>query len=181
MRTMTILKPALFLIFLICPCLSNAGEIEMTEVKALAKLSVNEILENTYVNEINHADYWRIVKESTIPVVVMFYSNESQDSRNLATLVRFIALKYSGKIIFLRFMVVKKGKPDRDITAEFEKRYSLDKTPGILFYDNDPGNMELESEEYIIPRFKEYRTPGYLLWKVYYSKVSSYLDKHILD
>ncbi len=181
MKPKTICKWALFLAFLMCPCLAKADDIKMSEIKALTKLSVNEILQNTPVKEIDHATYWETVKGSSKPVVVMFYSNLDQPSRNLATLVRFIAVKYPDKIIFLRFMVVKKGNPDRSIREGFEKKYSLDKTPGILFYDNDTGKMELESEEYIIPAFKEYRIPGYLLWKTYYSKVISYIDKYILD
>ena len=32
-----------------------------------------------------------------------------------------------------------------------------------------------------LPTFKEYRTPGLFLWKVYYNRVRAYIDKSILD
>jgi len=46
-------------------------------------------------------------------------------------------------------MVVANGKPAKVIATDYEKSYGLDKTPGILFYDNDSGKMVLENEQYI--------------------------------
>jgi len=99
------------------------------------------------------------------------------ESQRLATLVRYISIKYHDKISFYRVMVVANGKPAKVIAADYEKSYSLDKTPGILFYDNDSGKMILEDEQYIDANFKEFRTPSLLLWKVYYNAVCSYIDK----
>jgi hypothetical protein len=78
-------------------------------------------------------------------------------------------------------MVVANGKPAKVIATDYEKSYGLDKTPGILFYDNDSGKMVLEDEQYIEANFKEFRTPSLLFWNVYYNTASSYIDKNILD
>ena len=75
---------------------SFADEIKMAEVEALAKLPVREIFEGAPVEELSGETYWKTVRGSKKPVVVMFYSNEDKDSQNLATLVRYIASDYSG-------------------------------------------------------------------------------------
>ena len=158
-----------------------AAEIRMAEVEALAKLPVSEIFKSSLVQEISRETYWKFVRGSKIPVVVMFYSNEDQDSQNLATLVRYVANDYRNRVAFYRLMVVAKGKPDRPTIAQMQRAYSLDKVPGTFFYDNDTGKMVLEREQYDLPTFKEYRTPGMFLWKVYYNRVRAYIDKNILD
>jgi hypothetical protein len=111
----------------------------------------------------------------------MFYSDVGPESQRLATLVRYVAAKYKDRLSFYRVMVVEKGKPAKTIAADYERSYSLDKTPGILFYDNDGGPMILEGEQYIDPNFKEFRTPSLFFWKTYYNAVCDYIDKHILD
>jgi hypothetical protein len=111
----------------------------------------------------------------------MFYSDVDPESQRLATLVRYVAAKYKDRLSFYRVMVVEKGKPAKTIAADYERSYSLDKTPGILFYDNDHGPMILEGEQYIDPNFKEFRTPSLFFWTTYYNAVCDYIDKHILD
>ncbi len=164
------------------PTLTNAAQdIDMSKVRALAGLCVTEILRDTPVRELSRANYWKTVRESRIPVVMMFYSNVDPESQRLATLVRYVSIKYKDKIAIYRMMVAAKGKPVKAVAADYEKSYSLDKTPGILFYDNDSGKMALEGEQYIDPNFKEFRTPSLLFWRSYYNAVCSYLDKNILD
>lgn len=174
---------ALLLVTLLgIPALTNAAEvIDMSKVRALAARPVTEIFGDSPVHELPRASYWKTLRGSPIPVVVMFYSNIDQESQRLATLVRYISIKYKNKISFYRVMVVANGKPTKGIAADYEKSYSLDKTPGILFYDNDSKKMVLEGEQYIDANFKEFRTPSLLLWKVYYNAVCSYIDKNILD
>ena len=171
--------------FLGIPALTNAAEnenIDMSKVRALAARPVmKEILQDSTVRELSRASYWKIVRESPIPVVVMFYSNIDPESQRLATLIRYVSTKYQRKISFYRVMVAANGKPAKAIASDYEKSYSLDKTPGILFYDNDSGKMELEAEQYIDANYKEFRTPSLLLWKVYYNAVCRYIDKNILD
>jgi hypothetical protein len=132
----------LLVTFLGIPALTNAAKnIDMSKVRALAALPVTEILRDSPVRELPRASYWKTIRESPIPVVVMFYSNVDPDSQRLATLVRYISIKYKDKISTYRVMVVANGKPAEGIAADYEKSYSLDNTPGILFYDNDSGKM----------------------------------------
>ena len=164
------------------PALTNAAEnIDMSKVRALAELPVKEIFRDSPVRELPRASYWKTIRESRIPVVVMFYSNMDSESQRLATLVRYISIKYKDKISVYHVMVVANGKPAKVIATDYEKSYGLDKTPGILFYDNDSGKMVLEDEQYIDANFKEFRTPSLLFWNVYYNTACSYIDKNILD
>ena len=169
-----------FAVFFEIAALAAAESIDMSKVRALAALPVKEILRDTPVRELDVANYWKTVRGNPRPVVVMFYSNVDPESQRLATLIRYVAIKYREKFSTYGVMVAEKGKPLKTVAAEYEKNYSLDKTPGILFYDNDRGKMELQGEQYIDANFKEFRTPSLLFWKIYYNAVCSYIDKHIL-
>jgi hypothetical protein len=164
------------------PALTNAADdVDMAKVRALAALPVQEIFRDSPVREIPRGSYWKTIRESPKPVVVMFYSNVDPESQRLATLIRYVSAKYTDKIATYCVMVAANGKPAKPIAADFEKSYGLDKTPGSLFYDNDSGKMVLENEQYVDANFKEFRTPSLLFWKVYYNAVCSYIDKNILD
>jgi hypothetical protein len=158
-----------------------ADAIDMSKVRALADLPVKEIFRDSPVQNLSRADYWKTIHDSRGPVVVIFYSNVDPESQRLATLMRYVAVRYAGKFSTYGVMVVESGKPSKPTAVEFEETYSLDKTPGVLFYDNDRGKMELEGEQYIEANFKEFRTPSMFLWKTYYNAVCSYVDKNILD
>ena len=160
---------------------SAADEIDMSKVRALAELPVKDIFRDSPVQSVPLADYWKTIRESRTPVVVMFYSNKDPESQRLATLIRYVAARYAGKFSTYGVMVAESGKPPKSTAVDFEKTYSLDKTPGVLFYDNDRGKMELEGEQYIEANFKEFRTPSMFLWKTYYNAVCSYVDKNVLD
>ena len=163
------------------PLTSAAEEIDMSKVRALAALPVKDIFRDSPVHEVPRAEYWKTIHENRRPVVVMFYSNTDPESQRLATLIRYVAVRYANRFSTYGVMVVESGKPPKPTAVDFEKSYSLDKTPGVLFYDNDHGKMELEGEEYIEANFKEFRTPSLFLWKTYYNGVCSYIDKNILD
>jgi len=64
-----------------------AGDIDMSKVRALAARPVKEILHDSPVRELPRATYWKTIRESPIPVVVVFYSNVDPESQRLATLV----------------------------------------------------------------------------------------------
>jgi len=167
---------------LVLPALTDAADdIDMSKIRALADLPVKEIFRDSPVEELSPASYWKTIRASRRPVVVMFYSNADPESQRLATLIRYVATKYRAKFSTYAVMVAESGKPAKATAAEFGKRYSLDKTPGILFYDNHRGRIELESEEYIDANFKEFRSPSMLLWRVYYDTVCRYIDKNVLD
>jgi len=160
---------------------TSAKDINMVDVKKLAKLSVDEIFDGVPVPEININKYWETIRKRKMPKVVFFYSNNGGTSQRVATLIRFAAMDYSGRLAFRRVKVVEKGKPGAKLRKDLEARFSLDKTPGILFYDNIGDKMVLEDEDYVEADFKEFRTPKMLLWKKYYSAVRKELDKLLED
>ena len=155
--------------------------IDMSEVHKLAKLPVGNILQDTPIEIFNIQDYWSSVQGRSKPLVVFFYSNIDGPSQRLATLFKYIAPAYSNKLSFGRVEVADKGKPNPEMAREMASKFSLDKTPGILFYDNVGADMVLDDEDYIDPDFKEFRTPRMLLWKTYYSAVRKELDKLLAD
>ena len=85
--------PILLVILLGISRLADAAEnIDMSKVRALAALSVKEILRDSPVQELDLANYWKTVRGSPRPVVVMFYSNVDPESQRLATLIRYVAI-----------------------------------------------------------------------------------------
>ena len=156
-------------------------DIKMNEVRKLAKLSVDEILMNSPVDTFSIEGYWKHVHGRDKPLVVFFYSNIDGPSQRLATLIKYIAPDYSNMLSFGCVRVADKGKPEKNRAKELSSMYSLDDTPGILFYDNVGGKMVLEDEDYIDADFKEFRTPKMILWKQYYNAVRKELDKQLLE
>ena len=160
---------------------TSARDVNMDNVRKLAKLSVDEILDGVPVPSIKIDTYWETIRGRKRPKVVFFYSNNDGPSQRVATLIRFVAMDYSDRLAFRRLKVVEKGKPSAKLRKDLEARFSLDKTPGILFYDNVGDKMVLEDEDYVDADFKEFRTPRMLLWKTYYSAVRKELDQLLSD
>jgi len=154
-------------------------EIDMAKVRRLSKLSVEKILENSPVVDISLENYWSNVCGRKKPLVVFFYSNNDESSQRVATLIKYVSPDYTNNIAFNRVKVVENGKPDKATATKLASNFGLDKTPGILFYDNTGNEMALEDEDYVNPDFKEFRTPKMLLWKTYYSAVRKELDQLI--
>ncbi len=169
--------------FVVIPCgITGAGEVDLDEVHALSKKPVKDILRDAPIKDIDQKSYWDIVHNSSKPVVVMFYSNEEKHSRHLATLLRYVAIDFSDKILFCGYRVTDKDKPNHVTAKKLDKLYDLDKTPGVLFYDHhESGKKVLKHEHYEVPAFEEYRTPSMMLWKIYYSKVEKVITEKILD
>lgn len=115
----------------------GADDIDMAKVRALANEPVKDILRDSPVHELARASYWKTIRGAKTPVVVLFYSNVDGESQRLATLVRYVAAKYAGRFATYGVLVIDRGKPPKAIATDYEKEYSLDKTPGILFYDRD--------------------------------------------
>src|SRR5690349_6223836 len=97
---------------------SAADDVDMAKVRALAVLPVKEILRDSPVHELSRASYWTTINKSPIPVVVFFYSNVDGESQRLATLVRYVAMKYVGKFSAYGVMVADTGKPTKTIAAD---------------------------------------------------------------
>ena len=158
-----------------------SNEINMKEVRELAKNPVEEILETELIEALLPDSYWKSVHGRNKPLVVFFYSNNHGPSQRLATLIRYVYPHYASKLSFVRLKVSEKGPPDKDLAKQLNNSFSLDSTPGILFYDNVGSEMVLEDEDYIDADFKEFRTPNLLFWRTYYSAVRKELDALLAD
>lgn len=163
------------------PSVLASQEIDMTEVRRLAKFSVEEIIPTPPIERFTFDNYWRSVKGRNKPLVVFFYSNQEEPSQRVATLIRYIAPDYANKLSFAMVKVVETGQPDKPLAGKLMQEYSLDKTPGILYYDNVGDKMVLEEEDYVEADFKEFRTPSLLLWTTYYNAVRKELDRLLAD
>ncbi len=182
------MKPKLYfpvtlivMLILWMPSAGAAEVIDMKEVRHLAKLKVDEILKEQPVPQAEVDHYWKTVHKRDRPLIVFFYINQDSGSQRVATLIRYVAADYKGRIQFRRVEVQGEGKPSKEFQKELQKRFGLDDVPGILFYDNVKGKMVLEDEDYIDADFKAFRTPGMFFWKRYHSGVRKELDKLLAD
>jgi len=171
----------IFIVLFFCFQAQAAKDVNMTEVRALAKLPVDSILEDSHVDIYTIENYWSNVRGRNTPVVVFFYSNYDGGSQRIATLIKYLLPDYGDRVTFGIMKIKEKGKPSKDKAEKLESLYSLDKTPGILFYDNVGTDMVLEDEDYIDADFKEFRSPRMFLWKKYYSAIRKELDELLSD
>jgi hypothetical protein len=160
---------------------ANEPKVDMTEVRRLAREPVETILSSTPFGRVSDTDFSVVVLASPRPVVVLFYANQDEKSRNLATLARYLALEFSEVISFYGYQVSPGAKVERETLGALQKRYGVKQIPATFFYDNDRGKIELEKEDYAVPTFAEYRTPSMFLWKTYHQAVRQYIVKEILD
>ena len=82
---------------------------------------------------------------------------------------------------FARAQASEKGKPDKNTASDLRSSYSLDKTPGILYYNNVADKMVLEGEDYMEADYKEFRTPNMFIWRTYYLEVRKELENLLSD
>jgi len=160
---------------------SASKDISMKEVREIAKTPVDEILGQETIEVFSLENYWKSVHGRKQPLIVFFYSNHDGPSQRVATLIKYLSPHYTSKISFARLKVSENGKPDKDLAKQLNKSFSLDSTPGILFYDNVNSDMILEDEDYIDADFKEFRNPSMFFWKTYYSAVKKELDALLAD
>ncbi len=113
--------------------------------------------------------------------MVIFYANQDERSRNLATLARYLALEFGEVVGFYGYRITAGSTPEPAALARVDKQYGVKKIPASLFYDNDHGKMELEKTDYSVPLMLEYRTPSMLFWKTYHQGIRDYIQKNILD
>ena len=152
----------------------------MDDVRRLAQGPVETIFSGAPIGRVSDVDYWKTVQGSPKPVVVVFYANQDQRSRHLATLARYLALEFSEAVVFYGYPVTAGATIEHNALAVLQKRYAVKKVPATLFYDNDRGKMELEKADYSVPSLIEYRTPRPLLWNVYYQTTRRYIRENIL-
>lgn len=158
-----------------------APAVDMAEVRRLAREPVETIFAGAPVGRISDADYGKLVHDSPRPVVVVFYVSQDEKSRNLATLVRYLALEFSQVITFYGYRAAPGATVTREVLAALQKQYGAKRIPATLFYDNDRGKIELEKADYAVPTLVEYRTPSLLFWRTYHQAIRDYIQKSILD
>ena len=160
---------------------AQAADVNMADVRRLAREPVETIFAGAPIGRVSDADYWKTVRGSPKPVVVIFYANQGQQSRHLATLARYLALEFSPAVVFYGYPVTGGTTVEHNALAALQKRYGVKKVPATLFYDNDRGKMELERADYSVPALIEYRTPSLLFWNTYHQTTRDYIRKNILD
>jgi len=159
-------------------------KVKMKEVREIAKLPVDKVLEGAPVTHVPKEEYLTVLKadrKDMKPIVSFFYSNVDPESQRLASLLKYISADYSGHILFICVRITEKGKPDRVTAIELDEKIGLDRTPGVLFYDIHEGKVVFEDEDYIHSDFKDFRTPSLMFWPVYYKVVSKKLDEILSD
>jgi hypothetical protein len=166
--------------FMMSLCLTVRAA-DMADVRRLAREPVETIFSGAPIGRVSDATYWTTVQGSPKPVVVVFYANQDQQSRHLATLVRYLALEFSPAVVFYGYPVTAGATVERNALAALKKRYGVKKVPATLFYDNDHGKMELERTDYSVPAVIEYRTPRPLFWNTYRQTIRKYIRENILD
>ena len=159
---------------------TQAVSVDMAEVRRLAREPVETIFSGAPIDRVSDADYRKTVQGSPKPVVVVFYANQDERSRHLATLVRYLALEFNGSVAFYGYPVTEGATVDHNALATLKHRYKVKQVPATLFYDNDRGKIELEKTEYSVPAVIEYRTPRPLLWSIYHQRVRKYIEDHTL-
>ncbi|MFH1407103.1 MAG: hypothetical protein ABIH01_03765 [Candidatus Omnitrophota bacterium] len=156
--------------------------VDTEEIGRIVKMPVNEMLKDSPVKLVNIEDYDKIIRDKhDRPLVAFFYSDNNHESQRMASLLRYVSFEYKDHIHFIRVQTAEKGKPERDLAEDLYREFSLDRTPGILFYDNTRGALELENEKYVDPDFKEFRTPSLRTWNSYYKIVCQELDRVLSD
>jgi hypothetical protein len=162
-------------------CLTvQAADVDMADVRRLAREPVETILSGAPIGRVSDANYWKTVQGSRKPVVVVFYANQDQHSRHLATLIRYVALEFGEAVEFYGYPVTAGATVEHNALAAVKKRYGVKRVPATLFYDSDRGKMELERTDYSVPAVIEYRTPRPLLWNTYHQTVRKYIQENIL-
>jgi hypothetical protein len=161
--------------------LAHAVAIDMTEVRRLAQQPVQAILRDTPFRDIGDADFRPKVEGSSRPVIVVFYADRDEKSRNLATLARYLAVDFGDKIGFYGYRASDVAGVDKQRLERLQKGYGVRQVPATLFYDNDRGKMELEGTRYDVPTLTEYRTPSLLFFKTYYGVIHKYISESTLD
>ena len=154
-----------------------AAEIDMAEVQEFSKLPVDAIFAGTPVVRITEDDFSKKVQECDRPVVTFFYVNREKRSKNLATLIRYLAIHFNNKISFYAYKVGEKSPVGKEISHKLKKDYCLNKVPGVFFYERGQGPSNFDHQDESQPTLKEYRIPSMFFWKTYYNVVEKHINR----
>jgi len=172
-------RPLFMLLGILAFCfssgLSEAKDIPMADVRHLMELPVSSILQNSPVSHLNTPTSLEAVRTSSRPAVLLVYRSRDQRSRELATLMRYLALEFRHRIDFFALEIPEETSSAEDISLRTQKALRLEKIPATLFYRNE-GTGD-SSKSLASPSLKEYRSPGRLFWKTCYAAAVRYLDQ----
>ena len=105
--------------------------------------SCEQTLKGTDVHYVNDRNYQTEVFGSKTPVMVLFYNNHSvNSSQGLTALTRVLHEEFPQ--VKLCAYKISDTEPTKAVYDHVKSKYSLKKTPSILFYDNDKGHIEKE-------------------------------------
>ena len=173
------LRPLIMIVGFLAVCLtsglSEARDIPMADVRRLMELPVSSILQNSPVSRLNALASLEAVRASSRPAVLLVYRSHDQRSRELATLIRYLALEFRHRVDFFALEIPEATSTEEDFAAKTQQALCLEKVPATLFYRNEEtgeGSKSLAS-----PSLKEYRSPGHLFWKTCYAAAVRYLDQ----
>ena len=144
-------------------------------------MPVSKIIGDSPIKKVTINNYLQSIRSQKKPIIVFFYANNDDESKRVASLLHFLSLEFKKKIDFASVEVSKDQKPNALEQEGLKKKFSLDHTPGILFYDKVGSKLVLEDEDYIEADFKEFRSPSLIMWKVYYRAVKKELEKLLAD
>lgn len=159
----------------------GSGLPSTSQVRRLARQPVDRILAGAPVEFITLKRYPQILRDTRTPLIAFFYGNSEPESQRVATLIRYLAPEYRGRIGFYAVRTASQGKPSQRVARDIARRYGVRSVPGVLFYDNPGQRLVLKQEEYIAADFKEFRTPRMFMWSTYHRVVKSELDKLLVD
>lgn len=151
-------------------------QIDMAEVRRLARQPVETILAHIPIQKLTLSEYRVTLGREQRPVIVFFYSNVDGESQRVATLFRYLTPRYADRVRFYRVRVAQQGKPEPGLAKRLKREFRLKSTPGVLFYDNPRTKLIPSQEEYIAPDFKTFRSPRLYMWHTYYRIVQRELD-----
>jgi len=149
-----------------------ARNINIEEIKQMQNKYVEQILMGLNVGIITKDNYNTILLESKKPVVIIFYINNDLASRKLATMARYIIIKYNNVINFYAYKVGEQY-PSNELLSRYKEKYRLNYIPAILYYNIN--NFELD----ILNPKKLYNIPRIFFWKYYYNKIVTYIESSI--
>jgi len=175
------LSRKLTILFLFFFSVGTYSKVPMKEVRKLVKMPVDKILSDRPIKKVLVNKYWQSIKTKRKPVIVFFYANKDDESKRVASLLYFLSSEFKERIDFASVEVSKDQKPNTLEQKSLKKKFSLEHTPGILFYDNVGSELVLEDEDYIEADFKEFRSPSLVMWKIYYRAVKKELEKLLTD
>ncbi|MBW1800447.1 MAG: hypothetical protein JRJ85_06920 [Deltaproteobacteria bacterium] len=160
--------------------MATAAEIDIAEVKDLAKCPVDVIFRGAPITPISDTDYTEKIQQSTKPSVVIFYVNRDSRSQKLATLIRYLAIHFHEKINFYAYRVSKKNPIRNAVASAMQQHYSLDRIPGTFVYVRENEENFLKKGMFNKPKIKEYMIPSMFLWETYYNTAVKYIQNSSL-